>query len=171
MKIFHEDIIVKTVSNRVSYHSITNEAKSILEKSNIKDGIIVLSSTHTTCSLFFEEYMHDTNYYGDEYLQLDINKIMDKIVPKCNDERNYFSPGPKHIEFGLGLTDPQYPQEAWTMLNTDAHIKSSIYGTNSITLIVKDSKLSLGSLGQIYFVDWDQLRQRTRKINVIVMGM
>lgn len=170
MKIYHDNIIVQTVSNRVSYHCITKQAYEILEKSGISDGIIVLSSSHTTCSLFFEEYMHDKNYYGDEYIQVDINNIMERLVPKCNTETQYFSPGPKHIDFGLSLVDPNYPAQAWTMLNTDAHIKSSIFGNNSLTFIVKDKKILLGSLGKIYFADWDQLRKRSRTVNVLVMG-
>ena len=56
------------------------------------------------------------------------------------------------------------------MLNTDAHIKSSIYGTNSQTIIIKDGELRLGSLGRIYFADWDILRERNRTVNVLVMG-
>lgn len=91
MKIFHDDIKVNTVSNRVSYHCITKDAQELINKSEINDGIIVLSSSHTTCSLFFEEYMHDKNYYGDEYIQVDINNIMEKVVPKCNTETQYFS--------------------------------------------------------------------------------
>ncbi|MBP6126218.1 MAG: YjbQ family protein [Leptotrichiaceae bacterium] len=170
MKYMHQDIIVKTVSNRVSYHCVTEETEEIIKESGVKDGIVVLSSSHTTCSLFFEEYMHDKNYYGDEYIQVDINNIMEKVVPKCNTETQYFSPGPEHIEFGLGLSDPNYPQEKWTMLNTDAHIKSSIFGNNSLTFIIKSGKIILGSLGKIYFVDWDQLRERKRKINVLIMG-
>ncbi|WP_156286248.1 YjbQ family protein [Oceanivirga salmonicida] len=170
MNIVHSDINIDTVSNRVSYHNITEEVRKLIENSSISDGIIVLTSSHTTCSLYFEEYMHDKNYYGDEYIQVDINNIMEKVVPKCNTETQYFSPGPKHIVFGLSLTDPNYPQEKWTMLNTDAHIKSSIFGSSSLTYIIKDGQLRLGSLGSIYFVDWDQLRARKRKINVLIMG-
>lgn len=170
MKFHHEDIKVTTVQNRVSYHDITPQAKEIVAKSGIKNGIITLTSSHTTCSLYFEEYMHDKNYYGDEYLQVDISNVMDKIVPRCTTETQYFSPGPEHIEFGLGLVNPNYPPEAWTMLNTDAHIKSSIFGTNSQTIIVKDGKMQMGSLGKVYFADWDMLRERNRTINVLVMG-
>lgn len=170
MSIFHSEINIKTVSNRVSYHDISSNIKEKIKESGIKNGFILLTSAHTTCSLFFEEYMHDKNYYGDEYLQVDINNIMENIVPKCNTENQYYSPGPEHIEFGLGLTDPNYPQEKWTMLNTDAHIKSSIFGTSSLSYIVKDGNIILGSLGRIYFVDWDQLRERNRKVFLMIMG-
>ena len=114
--------------------------------------------------------MHDTNFYGDEYLQVDINNTLDRLVPKMTSENQYNSPGPKHIEFGLSLGSKDYPAEKWTMLNTDAHLKSSIFGSPSLTFIVKDGEIQLGALGKVYFVDWDQLRERTRKVQIMVMG-
>ena len=136
----------------------------------LKNGCVVISSAHTTCSLYFDECMHDTNYWGDEYLQADINDVMEKIAPSMKMENQYHSPGPKHIEFGLSLGSKDYPAEKWTMLNTDAHLKSSIFGSPSLTFIVKDGEIQLGALGKVYFVDWDQLRERTRKVQIMVMG-
>lgn len=170
MIIFQDLIEIKTVLGRNSYHDISDELKKCVEKSKIENGILVVSTTHTTCSLYFEETMHDTNFFGDEYLQVDINNVMEKIAPKMTSENQYNSPGPQHVQFGLGLADPNYPSEKWVMLNTDAHLKASIYGSNSMTLIVKDHRIQLGSLGRIYFVDWDTLRERQRKINICLMG-
>ena len=31
-------------------------------------------------------------------------------------------------------------------------------------------EIQLGALGKVYFVDWDQLRERTRKVQIMVMG-
>ena len=39
-----------------------------------------------------------------------------------------------------------------------------------MTLIVQEGKLLLGEMGRVYFVDWDQLRERTRTINLMIMG-
>ncbi|WP_317076696.1 YjbQ family protein [Clostridium neonatale] len=155
---------------RPSYHDIREELNKFVEESKIENGMLVVSSAHTTCSLYFDETMHDVNFYGDEYLQVDINNTMDRLVPKMTSENQYNSPGPKHIEFGLSLSDPNYPAEKWTMLNTDAHIRSSIYGSPSLTFIIKDGGLLLGALGRIYFVDWDQLRERKRTINMMILG-
>ena len=116
---------------------------------------------HVLC--IFDECMHDTNYWGDEYLQADINDVMEKIAPSMKMENQYHSPGPKHIEFGLSLGSKDYPAEKWTMLNTDAHLKSSIFGSPSLTFIVKDGEIQLGALGKVYFVDWDQLRETNKK--------
>ena len=114
--------------------------------------------------------MHDTNFFGDEFLQVDINNTLEKIAPRMTSENQYNSPGPKHVEFGLSLSDPNYPAEKWVMLNTDAHIKSSLFGHFSIVLIIKDGQPLLGQLGRIYFVDWDALRERKRNVNFMLMG-
>lgn len=170
MKVYHRSFTIQTVSGRPSYHDIQEELKIIAKQSNVQNGILVIQTIHTTCSFYYDENMHDENYFGDEYLQVDINETMEKIVPKMTCENQYHSPGPKHIEFGLSLSDPQYPAEKWVMLNTDAHIRSSIFGTNSMTLIIKNGEVQLGSLGRVYFVDWDHLRERNRTISTLVMG-
>ena len=170
MIIHHDKITLNTIQGRPSYHDIRQELLDIVAASSISDGLLTVSSTHTTCSLYFDETIHDRNFFGDEYLQVDINNIMEKIVPRMTSEGQYNSPGPEHVQFGLSLADPAYPPEKWTMLNTDAHIRSSIFGSPSLTFIIKDSKLLLGSLGRVYFIDWDQLRERTRTMNVLVMG-
>lgn len=35
-----------------------------------------------TCSVLFEEFVHDKDFNGDEFLQVDLNNILDKIVPR-----------------------------------------------------------------------------------------
>ncbi|OFK58231.1 secondary thiamine-phosphate synthase [Globicatella sp. HMSC072A10] len=170
MKVHHNQLTINTVAGRPSYHDIRKDILNIVDIGGIKNGVLIISSPHTTCSLFFEETMHDTNYFGDDYLHVDINNIMESLVPKMASENQYNSPGPKHIEFGTSLSDPNYPAEKWVMLNTDAHLRSSIYGTNSMSLIIKDGKLLLGDMGRVYFVDWDQLRERIRTINIMIMG-
>lgn len=126
MGVFFGEVTLETVKGRASYHDISDEIRENIKKSELKNGCVVISSAHTTCSLYFDECMHDTNYWGDEYLQADINDVMEKIAPSMKTENQYHSPGPKHIEFGLSLGSKDYPAEKWTMLNTDAHLKSSI---------------------------------------------
>ncbi|MCX8640098.1 YjbQ family protein [Gilliamella sp. B3172] len=171
MKIYHHTLTISTVAGRHSYHDISNALDQFMQHANIQNGQLTIATTHTTCSLFFEESMHDTNFYGDELLHVDINNILEKIVPKMTSENQYNSPGPKHIAFGLSLNNPHYPAEKWVMLNTDAHIKSSLFGSCSLVIIVKNGKPLLGSLGRIYFVDWDTLRARQRTVNLMLMGL
>jgi thiamine phosphate synthase YjbQ (UPF0047 family) len=168
--VFYTDFQIRTVSGRNSFHDISGQLAKVLQDSGITEGILVAATPHTTCSLYYEETMHDLNYFGDEFLQVDISEVMDRIAPRMTTEGQYHSPGPDHIAFGLGLGSREYPSEKWTMLNTDAHLKASLYGSNSLTLIVHEARLQTGSLGKVYFADWDMLRERTRQVQVMVMG-
>lgn len=113
--------------------------------------------------------MHDRNFYGDELLHVDLNEALDKIAPRQTTEGQYHSPGPRHIAYGMGKTDPAYPAEEWTMLNTDGHLRSDIIGASE-TFPVMEGELLVGAVGSIYFVDFDQTRERVRHANVVVLG-
>lgn len=168
--IVHGDtLVVKSNGNRPSYHEITEEVRRIIAESKVQEGIVVVSTPHTTCSVFFEEYMHDRNFNGDEVIQVDLNRILDKIIPRCVTEGQYGSPGPKHTEFAMGLNDPNYPPDPGTLLNTDAHLKATLIGPSE-TFVIRGGKLMTGTVGYIYFVDWDQNRARNRNIYIQVLG-
>lgn len=171
MNIYQDDIKVKTES-RVTYDNITDQVKKIVSDSKIKNGICLVQTSHTTCSVLFEEFVHDKDYNGDEYLQVDLNNILDKIVPReLSENTNYRYPGPKHVQFlaDLAKENPNYPNDPGTILNGDAHVRGSMFGGNQ-TFAIKDSEMLTGSVGYIYFVDWDQNRDRNRVCHVLVMG-
>lgn len=162
MKFLKEQLTLTSNGNRVSYHNITEEVKTMVEKSGISNGICLVQSPHTTCSVIFEEYMHDTDFNGDEFLQVDLNRILDKIIPReLSENTDYRYPGPKHLEFLMSLDDPNYPTDPATILNGDAHIRSSFFGASE-SFILSNGKLEIGSVGYIYFVDFDQNRVRNR---------
>jgi thiamine phosphate synthase YjbQ (UPF0047 family) len=169
MMVFHADVSLKTVSGRPSYHDVTSDLRVAIRESGVSDGMCIVSTPHTTCSVFFDEYMHDRNYYGDEYLQIDLNNVLDRIIPRQTCEGQYLSPGPEHIAYGMAKTDPDYPAKKWTMLNTDGHLRSTLLGS-SVTIIIRNSEPLLGKVGSVYFVDFDQTRGRNRTVNILVMG-
>lgn len=171
MTVKHFQMPLDSNGKRVSYFEITEQVKQFVKESGIKDGICVVSSPHTTCSVIFEEYVHDTDWNGDEFIQVDMNRILDKLVPRQLTESDYLYPGQKHVDFlqELAEQDPAYPADPATILNADAHIRASIFGSSE-TLVLKEGELQIGSVGYLYFIDWDQNRKRTRKCNVVVMG-
>ncbi|CUH97318.1 hypothetical protein P22_3445 [Propionispora sp. 2/2-37] len=169
MIVYGDSLVVTSNGNRPSYHEITSEVRRVIAESKVQDGIVVVATPHTTCSIFFEEYMHDKNYNGDEVIQVDLNNVMDKIIPRCVTEGQYRSPGPEHTKFAMGLNDPNYPPDPGTLLNTDAHLRASLIGS-SATFVIREGKLMTGTVGYIYFVDWDQNRVRNRNIYIQVLG-
>lgn len=167
----HKDI-VRVVSNgsRPSYHNITSEVKRMIAESGVQNGICVVQSPHTTCSVIMEESVHDTDFNGDEYLQVDLNRILDRIIPReLTDNMDYRYPGPKHLDFLMSLDTPEFPCEPGTILNGDAHIRASFFGASE-TFVISDGKIQIGSVGSIWFIDWDQNRSRERKCHVMIMG-
>ena len=170
MAVYKDTITVTSNGGRPTYHNVTDQVRRIVEKSGIKNGLCVVQSQHTTCSVIFEEFVHDTDFNGDEFLQVDLNRILDRIVPReLTENMEYRYPGPKHLDFLMSLDDPAYPKDPGTILNGDAHIRGSLFGASE-SFILDDGILKTGSVGYIYFIDWDQNRVRDRKCHVLVMG-
>ena len=173
----HTDTIqVRSKAGRPTYFEITNDVRRIITESGIKNGICTVASTHTTCSVFFEEYCHDVDFAGDEYLQADLNEGLDKIFPRCMTNNQYYHPGPAHVEAVEAMTDAGHATgdtilvpDLRSLLNTEAHLRGTLIGASQ-TFVIEDGEPQIGAVGYIYFVDWDPNRERDRKIKVAVIG-
>ena len=51
MKIFQDTIIVQSNGSRPSYHNVTEQVRKIAAASGIQNGMCVVQSPHTTCSV------------------------------------------------------------------------------------------------------------------------
>jgi len=170
--IYKEQINIQTSKNISSYADITSDIQTIIETSGIEEGICVIVSPHTTCSVFFEEYSHDTDEQGTEFLQKDLNNVLKKIIPDHISEKTYQYPGIEHyeaVESWSNASDYLPNGDRTALWNGDAHLKSTLVGSSEI-FEVSDGKLHIGTTGYIYFVDFDQTRERVRKCRVVVMG-
>ena len=173
MAVYKETIEgIKSKGISPTYNNITTEVREIIKRSGIKDGVVHVISPHTTCSLFFEEYVHDTLPNGKEFIQQDLDNALAKIIPDQTAWGQYFYPGLKHFE--EVETWPDYRkylpsgtrEELW---NADAHLKSTIIG-NSATFEVDNGDLGVGKTGYIYFVDFERTHARERRCKVVVIG-
>lgn len=172
MAVYKEQIIVTSHGKTPSYINITEQVKAAIEKSGIVNGTCTVISPHTTCSVFFEEFVHDYNEDGDEFLQTDLNNVLAKIVPDQINWDMYNYPGEKHYAAVEAWPDAEkyLPGGDKTQLwNCDAHLKATILGSSQV-FEVDDRKLGVGVTGYIYFVDFDRTRSRERKCKIIVMG-
>jgi len=165
MSVYIRKIKVQSKDHMPCFHNVTEQVKKIAEESGIKNGLVTVYSHHTTCSVITQECSHDVNYFGREFMQVDLMNIMEKLVPTCRSEGQYHHPGPKHIEFALSFPD----EEPKGSLNTDAHLRSSFFG-RSENIVLENGQVSLGDFGFIYFIDWDQVRERERTVEVLIMG-
>jgi secondary thiamine-phosphate synthase enzyme len=163
MTVYHQSF--KIQSDRLpTFHDVTDQVQSVLKDSGIKNGILVVYSQHTTCSILIQEDADDVNYWGTKLLLQDLVNVFENIIPTCRTEGQYLHPGPKHIEMAKSRNE----LPAWS-LNTDAHLRSVIMGRSQSIPIV-DGSMELGDFGRIYFADFDQTRARERTVRVQMVG-
>ncbi len=162
--IYKEKFKVESNHRAVTFHNVTDQVKEIAARSGMKDGIVVVYSHHTTCSVITQEDAFDRSMTGLETLQQDLVNVFENIIPTCRYEHQYLHPGPKALEFAESVGEDNFGCH-----NTDAHLRSSIIGRN-VTIVMDDGELDLGEFGRIHFIDWDQTRGRTRTIQVMCIG-
>ena len=165
MAVYHGRFEVQSKNYIPNFHDVTDKVKEIVSSSGIKNGVAVVYSQHTTCSVMIQEDSYDTLSNGQKYLLQDLLDVFEKIIPKCVREGQYWHPGPKLIK---NAVEKLGEERAWA-LNTDAHLRSSIVG-RSETIPIIESKLELGEFGKIYFIDFDSVRERKRFVHVMVIG-
>ena len=163
MSVYQQNFKIQSTA-RPTFEDVTDQVKEVLLASKIKDGILVVFSQHTTCSVIIQEASDDTNYYGTDLLMQDLANVFEKIIPTCLTEGQYLHPGPEHIVAAAGRDE----LPSWS-LNTDAHLRSVILG-RSVTIPVAESEMILGEFGRIYFADFDQVRARERFVRVHIIG-
>jgi len=150
---------------RVTFEDVTDRAVKVLEKTGVKEGLMVVFSQHTTCSVLVQEQSDDVNYYGEQLILQDMVNGLEEMFPTCSNEGQYLHPGPEHIE----IAGRERDEEAFWSLNTDAHLRSVLLG-RSVTIPIKDGKAILGEFGRIYFGDFDQVRARQRTVRIHIAG-
>ena len=162
--VYNESFKLESRHRAVSFHDVTDQVREIAQRSGIKNGIVVVYSHHTTCSVITQECAFDMSMTGLETLQQDLVNVFENIIPTCRYEGMYLHPGQKALVFA-----EEHGEDNFGCHNTDAHLRSSIIGRN-VTIVSVDGELDLGEFGRIHFIDWDQTRGRTRTVQVMIMG-
>jgi secondary thiamine-phosphate synthase enzyme len=163
MTVAHETFAIMS-DHRPTFQDVTEEVVDALARTGIRDGICLVYSQHTTCSVLIQEASDDVDHYGTDLLMQDLLTILEGLAPTCRTQGQYHHPGPLHIEAAKGRDE----LPSWS-LNTDAHLRSVIMG-RSQSIPVVDGALTLGEFGRIYFCDFDQVRARERTVRVQVVG-
>jgi secondary thiamine-phosphate synthase enzyme len=163
MTVFHSSFSIQS-DRRPTFEDVTDRVVESMRTSGIKEGILLVYSQHTTCSVMIQEASDDVNYWGTDLMMQDLVNVLEKIIPTCRSEGQYLHPGPKHIIAGAGRNE-----EAWWSLNTDAHLRSVLMG-RSVSIPIINSEVVLGEFGRIYFADFDQVRARQRTVRIQIVG-
>jgi len=99
MKVFADFVEVRS-ERRGEYIDITTEIEKMIDKSEVRNGVVIIHELHTTAALTIQE--NDTSVHEDT------KEIMDKLVP----------------------LDREYRHSYEGNANAAAHIKNQIFGSN-----------------------------------------
>ncbi len=162
--VYKESFKVRSNDKMCTFHDVTKQAGEALDRSGVKDGILVVYSRHTTCSVMIEECAFDMSMTGLETMKQDLVDAFEAVIPTCQKEGMYLHPGPKALQ-----SAGENGEDVRGCHNTDAHLRSAVVG-RSETITVFDGHLDLGEYGRIYFIDFDQTRARERTVQIMVIG-
>ena len=135
---FQSEILIDS-SSGIQFIDITGRVNDLLHKSEVKDGIIVVFSNHTTASVRITERC--------DRLQMDMTDYLEEAVPKM---------GYRHDE-----------QTIDNRQNARMHIMS-LFMNASETIPIKNGEMMLGRWQSIFFVELDGPREG-RKVIVKIL--
>jgi secondary thiamine-phosphate synthase enzyme len=137
------ELLSVRTEERLQLVDVTPRIVSRLRRADIRDGIALVSSMHTTFSIFINEFQ--------PALLEDIKTFLEQAVPRDS----YW----KH-------NDPRYSD--CDRMNADAHLRAALLG-HSVTVPIKDGELGLGTFQSVIAAELDGPRQRA--LNVQFMGV
>jgi secondary thiamine-phosphate synthase enzyme len=129
---------------REELHNLTSLIREFVRSSGVRAGSVIVSSLHTTSSIFINEWQDALVHDVKAYLAQAFNKDM------------YY----RH-------NDP-----AWSDCdrhNADSHLRSLVLGT-SLTLQVSEGDVVLGEWQSIIMAEFDGPRERSIRIQAMGLG-
>jgi secondary thiamine-phosphate synthase enzyme len=144
MKVFHKKIILET-KKQFEIIDITQQIKTAVLESGVKNGQIVIFCPHTTASIKIN--------HNEPLLLQDIFKTLYELVPV---DKSY-----AHDLFEVRQNVA--PNER---SNGHAHVKAFLMGSSE-NLIIENSTLLLGKKQSVFFVELDGARNREAYLNLV----
>ena len=101
MTVFHAALALESHGGTPSFLDVTGQVRGAIAASGIGNGIVAVMSPHTTCSVYYDEWAHDTVEDGSDFLQHDLNRVLGLICPdqtRFPPSDGYSYPGTRHFE-------------------------------------------------------------------------
>jgi secondary thiamine-phosphate synthase enzyme len=130
--------------SREELHNLTSLVRDFVRSSGIRMGSVIVSSLHTTCGVFINEWQDALVHDVKAYLANAINK---DVYYRHNDPA--WSDCDRH--------------------NADSHLRSLMLGI-SLTLQVADGDVVLGEWQSIIMAEFDGPRERSIRLQAMGIG-
>jgi secondary thiamine-phosphate synthase enzyme len=125
---------------------ITSKIEKILEDTEVKQGIAVVFSHHTTAAIRINE--------KEPLLLYDMERFLEQIAPPENDY--------KHNDFTVRISNMDEDE----CPNGHAHCQHLCLGTSE-TIPINQGKFILGQWQRIFLVELDRPRERNITVQII----
>lgn len=155
---------------RTEFITITSDIETAIKNSEIKRGIILIQTHHTTCGIWVNE--NEKNLIGPTEVlgyTSDLRKVLDNFAHPMHD---YGHNDIAHAENVNGkrnthLCEPDENGVINECINGHAHAQALMIHP-SISLIVEDGKILKGRWQEIMLVELDH--DRERQVSFLVQG-
>jgi secondary thiamine-phosphate synthase enzyme len=134
----HTEYLTFNIPGRVGFVNITSQVQNAVEKSGVREGLVLCNAMHITASVFIND--------EETGLKEDYKRWLEKLAP--------------HEPIS------QYDHNRTGEDNADAHMKRQIMGREVVVAITK-GKLDFGPWEQIFYGEFDGRRAKRVLIKVI----
>ena len=131
--------LTMNVPGKMGFVNITPQVAQAVNKSGVKEGIVLVNSMHITSSVFIND--------DESGLHHDFGKWLEELAP--------FNPDPNHYHHNRTGED-----------NADAHLKRQIMG-REVVVAITNGKLDFGPWEQIFYGEFDGNRSKRVLIKII----
>ena len=135
----HTVHLTMNVPARMDFVNITSQVENVLERSGVREGLLLCNAMHITASVFIND--------DEPGLHRDYLRWLEKLAP--------FDPSPTAYEHNRTGED-----------NGDAHHKRQIMGREVLVAVTK-GQLDFGPWEQIFYGEFDGRRPKRVLIKVI----
>ena len=135
----HTEYLTFSVPQRMDFANITAQVEDVLERSGVREGLLLCNAMHITASVFIND---DEPGLHDDY-----KRWLEKLAPH--------DPSPKTYHHNRTGED-----------NGDAHHKRQIMG-REVVVAITGGKLDFGPWEQIFYGEFDGRRPKRVLVKVI----
>lgn len=143
LKVHAETFTVQT-DHRIEVVDLTERVMALVRPAGVAEGIVSLFSTHTTCTVFINEFQ--------AALVADMKTFLERAVAR---DAEWLHNDPDHSDCDR--------------MNADSHLRAMLLG-HSLTLQVSAGEVVLGQWQRILMAELDGPRARTLRISVMGIG-
>ena len=133
----HRETITFHTKNKREYINITPQVEEIIQKSGVKEGLVLVNPMHITASCYIND--------DERGLIQDFDEFLEKTAPY--DVKKY-----RHHQTGED--------------NGDAHLKRQLFG-REVVVAITQGRLDFGPWEQIFYAEFDGRRDKRVLVKII----